>query len=149
MSTHPAPAIPAVVAVPQQPIGYVTTMAWPETGTVFNTSRVVSKETAEACAKQWRSQSREYKVEVISVYAAPQPAAAPSGDVAQYDDSKKDAERLIFAMQDIDGFGGVAWDKYDYAMHFAHCNGRDEPTKEDELIGVRALIDAAITATKE
>ena len=81
--------------------------------------------------------------------AAPQPAAEPSGDVEKYDDSKKDAERLIFAMQDIDGFGAVALDKYDYAMHFAHCNGRDEPTKEDELIGLRALIDAAITATKE
>lgn len=68
-------------------------------------------------------------------------------DVAPpFDESTKDAERLIFAMGDLDGFVNVAWDKYDYAMLFAYRNGREKPTAEDELSGLRALIDVAIMA---
>ena len=56
---------------------------------------------------------------------------------------KEDAERLAFAMQDIDGFVGVEPDKYDFAMRVAIEMGHDEPTREDELEGLRRLIDAA------
>jgi hypothetical protein len=59
-----------------------------------------------------------------------------------------DADRLMFAMQDIDGFVSVEWDKHDYAIHFAEANGRDEPTLADELEGVRMMIDAALQAAK-
>lgn len=56
----------------------------------------------------------------------------------------RDAERLRFAMQDIDGFGGVVADKYDFAMQIAYERGNDEPTKADELDGIRELIDTAM-----
>ncbi len=59
-----------------------------------------------------------------------------------------DTDRLIFVMKDIDGFGSVERDKHEYAIFAAHENGRDEPTKEDELQGIRMLIDAAIAYEK-
>lgn len=58
----------------------------------------------------------------------------------------RDAARLLFAMQDFDGFVGVKMDKYDYAIEVATENGREEPTATDELNGVRRLIDAALAA---
>ena len=60
---------------------------------------------------------------------------------------RDDAERLRFAMQDIDGFGDISMDKYDYAILEAEANGRDEPNADDELNGIRQLCDAAILAT--
>jgi len=65
---------------------------------------------------------------------------------AQSDDAKNDAKRLSFVMMDIDGFVGVEWDKYDYAMHFARENGREEPNEWDELTAIRMLIDAVSVA---
>ncbi|QOY96372.1 hypothetical protein IM543_11435 [Massilia sp. UMI-21] len=58
----------------------------------------------------------------------------------------RDAARLQFLMRDIDGFVGVKWDKHQYAIHFAKHSGRDEPTEEDELLGLRMMIDAAMVA---
>lgn len=58
----------------------------------------------------------------------------------------QDAVRLMFVMQDIDGFEGIARDKYDYAQSCATENGRDEPIEADELNGLRRLIDAALAA---
>jgi len=57
---------------------------------------------------------------------------------------QKDAARLRYAMEDIDGFVHVGKDKYDYAMEIAAKNGRDAPSEDDEMDGIRALIDAAI-----
>lgn len=54
-----------------------------------------------------------------------------------------DAERLLFVMKDIDGFVNVKKDKYEYALCVAQENGREEPNKQDELDGIRALIDMA------
>lgn len=73
----------------------------------------------------------------------------PPDEDLPYDDSKNDADRLIFAMGDLDGFVNVSWDKYDYALHFAQANGRDTPNADDELAGLRALIDAAINTTAQ
>lgn len=61
-------------------------------------------------------------------------------------DSAADAERLRFAMQDIDGFGELVMDKYDYAIQIAEQNGRDVPSADDELNGIRMLIDTAMSA---
>lgn len=65
--------------------------------------------------------------------------AAPHG--------QRDAERLMFAFE-ADGLVGVEKDRYEYAIECAQENGRDEPTAEDELNGVRRLIDAAMWAHK-
>lgn len=60
---------------------------------------------------------------------------------------RKDAERLMFACE-FDGFTTVKKDRYEYAIECARESGRDIPTKEDELNGLRRLIDAAIEAKK-
>ena len=56
---------------------------------------------------------------------------------------RRDGERLQFVMDDIDGFVGVKLDRYDYAIQVATENGRSAPNAEDELNGIRRLIDAA------
>lgn len=61
--------------------------------------------------------------------------------------AKLDAARLMFSCE-FDGFTTVEKDRYDYAMDCAAENGRDEPSAEDELNGMRRLIDAAMAATK-
>ena len=63
------------------------------------------------------------------------------------DAAKLDAARLMFACE-FDGYVTVEKDRYDYAMDCAAENGRDEPSAEDELNGMRRLIDAAMAATK-
>lgn len=73
-------------------------------------------------------------------------AATEASGATAPDADAKDAARLMFAMQDFDGFVGVKKDKYDFAIECAEENGRDEPTSEDEINGVRRLIDAAIAA---
>jgi len=60
---------------------------------------------------------------------------------------KKDAERLLFVCKDFDGFENVIGDKYDFAMGEAIFNSREEPTPEDELNGLRRMIDAARSQT--
>lgn len=62
---------------------------------------------------------------------------------------REDGERLRFVMQDIDGFYGIEPDKYDLAMKEAAANGRDEPNADDELAGIRALIDLARQAKEK
>lgn len=59
-----------------------------------------------------------------------------------------DTERLLWVMTNtgIDGFRNVTKDRYDYATDIANGRGHDEPTKQDELDGVRMLIDTAISA---
>lgn len=59
---------------------------------------------------------------------------------------EKDAARLLYATKDYDGFVHVKRDKYDFALECMEEAGRSEPTIEDELNGVRRLIDAAIAA---
>lgn len=58
---------------------------------------------------------------------------------------EKDSARLWFACI-FDGYSTVEEDRYDFAEYCAHENGRDEPNKEDELNGLRRLIDAAMEA---
>ena len=59
---------------------------------------------------------------------------------------EKDAARLLYATKDFDGYVHVKRDKYDFALECMEEAGRNEPTIEDELNGVRRLIDAAIAA---
>lgn len=59
--------------------------------------------------------------------------------------AQKDAARLMFACQ-FDGFTTVEKDRYDYACDCMAEAGRDEPNEEDELNGMRRLIDAAMLA---
>lgn len=63
------------------------------------------------------------------------------------ENAKLDAARLMYSCG-FDGFTTVEKDRYDYAMDCAAENGRDEPSAEDELNGMRRLIDAAMAATK-
>jgi len=58
-----------------------------------------------------------------------------------------DTKRLAFLMQEIDGFGNVGKDRYEYATDVAKENGHDEPTRLDELEGFRRLIDEAMKAS--
>lgn len=50
------------------PFGYVATRSHAETGTVFNTSRIMEERYAKACASQWRSETRTYRVDVLPVF---------------------------------------------------------------------------------
>ena len=59
---------------------------------------------------------------------------------------EKDAARLLYATKDFDGYVHVKRDKYDFALECMEEAGRSEPTIEDELNGVRRLIDTAIAA---
>ena len=59
---------------------------------------------------------------------------------------EKDAARLLYATKDYDGFVHVKRDKYEFTLECMEEAGRSEPTIEDELNGVRRLIDAAIAA---
>jgi len=61
---------------------------------------------------------------------------------SQFED---DSERLLFACADYDGFDGVEENKHDFAMQVAWENGRDEPNRQDEVNGLRRLIDKAIS----
>gem|GEM_PF-1169464 len=60
-----------------------------------------------------------------------------------------DAARLMFLMDETDGFVIVEKDKYDFAIECAVEAGREEPTAADELNGVRRLLDAAMAAAQE
>jgi hypothetical protein len=52
-------------------------------------------------------------------------------------------DRLMAAFE-ADGFVGVELDRYDYACIVAEENGHSEPTRDDEIEGVRRLIDQHI-----
>lgn len=52
-------------------------------------------------------------------------------------------KELMFACE-FDGYTTVEKDRYDYAIDCMEEKGRDEPSKEDELNGLRRLIDAAM-----
>ena len=60
----------------------------------------------------------------------------------------EDAARLLFASE-FDGFDGDPKDKYDHAMDVASENGREEPTPDDELNGLRRLIDGAMARARQ
>ena len=60
-----------------------------------------------------------------------------------------DAARLLYATKDYDGYVHVKRDKYEFTLECMEEAGRSEPTIEDELNGVRRLIDAAIAAQAE
>lgn len=57
---------------------------------------------------------------------------------------EKDARRLGYLLTKIEGFMLVKKDRHEFACDVALERGHDEPTREDELIGFRRLIDAAI-----
>ncbi len=131
----------------QEPIGYVTTMAWPETGTVFNTSRVVSKETADACAKQWRSQSRDYKVEVIAVYTHPAPSLQSVVELPEATDEMAMAVRHydVFDILPDAALKAVAKDIFK-TMLAAAPQPPAAPSGDAMPVSVRALTDNLLIA---
>ena len=61
----------------------------------------------------------------------------------EIDALREDAERLLYMSQDMDGFVHVERDKYEYAIECMQEAGRSEPTPDDELNGLRRMIDAA------
>lgn len=63
--------------------------------------------------------------------------------LAENDALREDAERLLYMSKDMDGFVHVARDKYEYAIECMQEAGRSEPTADDELNGLRRMIDAA------
>ena len=67
----------------------------------------------------------------------------------QKSELEKDAARLLYATKDYDGFVHVKRDKYEFTLECMEEAGRSEPTIEDELNGVRRLIDAAIGASTQ
>lgn len=73
-------------------------------------------------------------------------AALASRPAEVDDEGQSDAKRLMFAMQDVDGFGSVKQDKYDLAVVAMEERALDEPDWECELEGVRRLIDKAMSA---
>ena len=64
----------------------------------------------------------------------------------QKSELEKDAARLLYATKDYDGFVHVERDKYEFTLECMEEAGRSEPTIEDELNGVRRLIDTALAA---
>ena len=52
-------------------------------------------------------------------------------------------QELMFACQ-FEGYVGVEKDKYDFAIEFMDEAGRDEPSFEDEVNGLRKLIQLAM-----
>lgn len=62
--------------------------------------------------------------------------------LAENDALRGDAERLMYMAKDMDGFAHVKKDKWDFSLECAIENNR-EPTCEDELNGLRRLIDTA------
>lgn len=59
------------------------------------------------------------------------------------EEAQKDADHILFACE-FDGYTTVQKDKYDYAIDCMEEAGRDEPNSEDELNGLRRLIDDAM-----
>lgn len=57
-------------------------------------------------------------------------------------------KELMFACQ-FDGYVGVEKDKYDFAIEFMEEAGRDEPSFEDEVNGLRKLIQLAMEDKNE
>lgn len=57
-------------------------------------------------------------------------------------------QELMFACQ-FDGYVGVEKDKYDFAIEFMDEAGRDEPLFEDEVNGLRKLIQLAMENESE
>jgi len=57
-------------------------------------------------------------------------------------------DRLMAAFE-ADGFVGVELDRYDYACIVAEENGNAEPTRDDEIEGVRRLVDQHIVNQKK
>lgn len=64
---------------------------------------------------------------------------------AEVDVLREDAKRLMFACL-FDGYTTVDKDRYDFATECAEVAGRDEPNEDDDLNGLRLLIDAAMVA---
>ena len=100
-------------------------------------SSVDEYKAAELFLKAPPLDGEEVLAQRIATLAATQPAAQGM---------EKDAARLLYATKDYDGFVHVKRDKYDFALECMEEAGRSEPTIEDELNGVRRLIDTAIAA---
>ena len=63
------------------------------------------------------------------------------------EENKALKQELMFACQ-FDGYVGVEKDKYDFAIEFMEESGRDEPSFEDEVNGLRKLIQLAMENEK-
>ena len=59
----------------------------------------------------------------------------------------KDSKRLMFACE-FDGYVTVEKDRYDYAIDCMEESSRNEPNEEDELNGLRRLVDVAMEVRK-
>lgn len=76
---RPVPSAAQAQASAPISFGYVATRSHPESGTVFNTSRIMEERDALACAAQWRKENRTYKIDVLPVFIDPsQPQGAKS-----------------------------------------------------------------------
>ncbi len=60
------------------------------------------------------------------------------------DQFQDDSVRLEYVCKEFDSYFGISEDKYDFAMQVAWKNGRDEPNRQDEVEGLRRLIDKAM-----
>lgn len=59
------------------------------------------------------------------------------------EENKALKQELMFACQ-FDGYVGVEKDRYDFAIEFMDEAGRDKPSFEDEVNGLRKLIQLAM-----
>lgn len=55
-----------------------------------------------------------------------------------------DAGRLMYVMEDVDGFCNIDDDKQEVVYEVATKNGREAPNDDDRLEGARLLIDRAM-----
>lgn len=68
---------------------------------------------------------------------------------ARLESLEKDAARLMYMAKDMDGFVHVDRDKYDYAIECMEEAGREEVSEEDEIKGLRRMIDAAMQSANK
>lgn len=66
----------------------------------------------------------------------------------ELEEARKDGPRLRIACMEFDGYATDTKDKYDYACAVAQERGHDEPTKEDEIEGLRRMVDNYAARTK-
>lgn len=64
------------------------------------------------------------------------------------EENKALKQELMFACQ-FDGYVGIEKDRYDFAIEFMDEGGRDEPSFEDEVNGLRKLIQLAMENENE
>lgn len=61
-----------------------------------------------------------------------------------------DRELLIVLLKNdwvAEGIRGVSRDRYEYAREVAEDNGRDEPTSDDEVEGLKRMVRAGLESS--